>query len=208
MLLEIEEYQDEIDGLEIARLSPSPEYLWSKKRQIRDTLDKISNRMPEAKGYSDEILTKEGLRDTAETAHRNLVSQNLEIDEEEIDQLDRDFKKIMKSIGVLDENRKQLANKKDEAQRKWNQYSQGEEKGKDIKKPKSLIEAENRVDLVNEMIVVIDKSIIPYREKMRKAVEKKTNDLFKHLTNQKMFKNIKKPITMSNDFKLNYITRG
>jgi hypothetical protein len=200
--LEIEEYESEIEALEIARISPSPEYLWTKKQQIRETLDKISNRMPEAKGYSDDILIKEGKRDDAKTAYRNLVSKNSEINEEEIDTLDREFKKIMKLIGVLDKERISKANKVEETKKKWAQYNIGDEDGKEIKRPKSLIDAENKALLIREMITVLEKSMAPYREGMRKTVEKKTNTLFKLLTNQKMFKDIKKPITMSKDFKL------
>ena len=202
LLLEIERFQDDINELEIARISPSPEYLWSKKRQIRDTLDKVSNRMPEARGYSDQIIDWEETKKRAETAHRNLVSKNVEIQEEEIDSLDRDFKTVMKKIGVLDQARKEKAAKRDEAQRKWNQFNETDRDDKVIKKPKSLVDAESRVKLIQELEILLEKSIAPFRETMRKRVEKRTNELFKDLTNQKMFKDTKKPVTMSSDFKL------
>jgi len=191
-----EQYEDEINGLEIARLSPNPEYLWAKKGQIKATLDKLSNRMPEAKGHSDDIIENEGKKTTAETAHHNLVSKNVDVDEGEIDELDLRFKNIMKKIGVFDENRKRRATKKDEAQRKWNQYG-GSETNVD-KKSKSFIEAEKRVDLTKEMIHLLEKSMAPYREKMRKKVQKKTNTLFLKLTNQEMYEKI----TVTSDFKI------
>ena len=196
--LKIEEYRDEIDGLEIARLSPNPEHLWSKKRQIKSTLDKLTNRMPEAKGYADMITKKEGIKDTAETALRNLVSKNIDIDEDQITKLDSEFKKTMQSIGVFNDRRKSLKDKLDDAQRKWNQYSQDDTNSDMNKKPKSLTEAENRVELIKEMVVLLERSMAPYREKMRKSVEKKTNDLFLSLTNQKMYKKV----VLSNDFKI------
>jgi DNA repair exonuclease SbcCD ATPase subunit len=105
-------------------------------------------------------------------------------------------------IGVLDKERISTANKVEETKKKWAQYNIGDEDGKEIKRPKSLIDAENKALLIREMITVLEKSMAPYREGMRKTVEKKTNTLFKLLTNQKMFKDIKKPITMSKDFKL------